>query len=127
MCKKIRFVDLFAGRGGLRIGFEQAFQDRGFETECVLTSEIKPHAVKSLRENFNKEPIKGDISKIRSETIPDFDFLLAGFPCQAFSTAGNQLGFNDTRGTLFFDVERILKEKKALWIYIRKCGRIDFS
>ncbi|MGL4669249.1 MAG: DNA (cytosine-5-)-methyltransferase [Methanobacteriaceae archaeon] len=112
MNKKIRFIDLFAGMGGLRLGFQQAFQEANFETECMLTSEIKPHAVKSLRENFNKEPIKGDICKIKSDNIPDFDFLLAGFPCQAFSTAGNQLGFNDTRGTLFFEVERILKEKQ---------------
>ena len=112
MNKKIYFVDLFAGIGGLRLGFEQAFNEAGFETECVLTSEIKPHAIKSLRENFNREPIKGDVCKIKSKFIPDFDFLLAGFPCQAFSSAGNRLGFNDTRGTLFFEVERILKEKQ---------------
>ena len=112
MSKKIYFVDLFAGIGGLRLGFEQAFNEAGFETECVLTSEIKPHAIKSLRENFNREPIKGDVCKIKSKFIPDFDFLLAGFPCQAFSSAGNRLGFNDTRGTLFFEVERILKEKQ---------------
>lgn len=112
MSEKIYFVDLFAGIGGLRLGFEQAFNEAGFETECVLTSEIKPHAIKSLRENFNREPIKGDICKIKSKYIPDFDFLLAGFPCQAFSSAGNRLGFNDTRGTLFFEVERILKEKR---------------
>lgn len=112
MNSKVRFIDLFAGIGGLRLGFEQAFQEAGFETECVLTSEIKPHAIRALRENFNKEPIHGDICKIKSENIPDFDFLLAGFPCQAFSTAGNQLGFNDTRGTLFFEVERILRDKQ---------------
>lgn len=109
---KVRFIDLFAGMGGLRIGFEQAFHEMKFETECVLTSEIKNHAIKALRENFNKEPVKGDICKIKSNNIPDFDFLLAGFPCQSFSFAGNRLGFADTRGTLFFEVERILKEKQ---------------
>ena len=111
MVKTIKFIDLFAGMGGLRIGFEQAFNEAGFETECVLTSEIKKHAIRTLRENFNYEPVKGDICKVKSEHIPDFDFLLAGFPCQAFSSAGNRLGFNDTRGTLFFEVERILKDK----------------
>lgn len=110
--KTIKFVDLFAGLGGLRLGFEKAFKEFGFKTECVLTSEIKPHAIKALKENFNQENLKGDICKIKSETIPDFDFLLAGFPCQSFSVAGKQLGFNDTRGTLFFEVERILREKK---------------
>ena len=108
----IKFVDLFAGLGGLRIGFESAFNDLGYKTQCVLTSEIKPHAIRALKENFNDEDIQGDICKIKSEKIPDFDFLLAGFPCQSFSVAGNQLGFNDTRGTLFFEVERILREKK---------------
>lgn len=108
----IKFVDLFAGLGGLRIGFESAFNDLGYKTQCVLTSEIKPHTIRALKENFNDEDIQGDICKIKSEKIPDFDFLLAGFPCQSFSVAGNQLGFNDTRGTLFFEVERILREKK---------------
>lgn len=112
MAKTIKFVDLFAGMGGVRIGFEQAFNEAGFETECVLTSEIKKHAIRTLRENFNYEPVKGDICKVKSKHIPDFDFLLAGFPCQAFSAAGNRLGFDDTRGTLFFEVARILKDKK---------------
>ncbi len=112
MNSTIRFIDLFAGMGGLRIGFENAFNKLGYETECVFTSEIKPHAIKTLKENFENEKVYGDITKIKSNNIPDFNFLLAGFPCQAFSQAGNKLGFNDTRGTLFFEVERILKEKK---------------
>lgn len=109
---KVRFIDLFAGIGGIRKGFETAFQKHGYETECVMTSEIKPHACKVLLANHEKEEIRGDITKIDAETIPDFDFLLGGFPCQAFSYAGKRLGFQDTRGTLFFEVERILKEKK---------------
>lgn len=109
---KVKFIDLFAGIGGIRKGFELAFQGRGYETECVLTSEIKPHAVNVLLANHPNEKISGDITKIDAKQIPDFNFLLAGFPCQAFSYAGKRLGFLDTRGTLFFEVERILREKK---------------
>lgn len=109
--QKVKFIDLFAGMGGTRIGFEQAFNEAGFETECVLTSEIKETAVKALKENFNQEDLRGDIRQIDAKSIPDFDFLLGGFPCQAFSAAGKGLGFADTRGTLFFEIERILKEK----------------
>jgi DNA (cytosine-5)-methyltransferase 1 len=110
--KTIRFIDLFAGMGGLRLGFEQAFNKAGYKTECVLTSEIKESAVKALKRNFKGEEVKGDITQIKTEDIPDFDFLLGGFPCQAFSVAGKQRGFADTRGTLFFEVERILREKE---------------
>lgn len=108
----IKFIDLFAGLGGIRLGFEQAFNEMGYNTECVLTSEIKPHAIQALNTNFEHKNLVGDICKIDAKTIDDFDFLLAGFPCQAFSAAGKGLGFLDTRGTLFFEVERILKEKR---------------
>ena len=110
--KKIKFIDLFAGLGGTRIGFEQACEERNLKSECVFTSEIKPYAVKIHDHNFPGEDIHGDITNVKESEIPDFDFLLAGFPCQAFSTAGNKGGFSDTRGTLFFDVARIIKEKK---------------
>ncbi len=109
---KVKFIDLFAGIGGIRKGFEIAFKKCGYETECVMTSEIKPHAYKVLLANNPNEVINGDITQIDERDIPDFDFLLGGFPCQAFSFAGKRLGFQDTRGTMFFEVERILKEKR---------------
>ncbi len=108
----VKFIDLFAGLGGIRLGFEKAFNDVGMETECVMTSEIKPYAVKTLKHNFGHEFLAGDIFEIRNEFIPDFDFLLGGFPCQPFSASGKRQGFLDTRGTLFFEIERILREKK---------------
>jgi DNA (cytosine-5)-methyltransferase 1 len=108
----VKFIDLFAGLGGIRLGFEKAFKDVGIETECVMTSEIKPYAVKTLKHNFGHEFLAGDIFEIRNEFIPDFDFLLGGFPCQPFSAGGKRQGFLDTRGTLFFEIERILREKK---------------
>lgn len=109
---KLKFIDLFAGIGGIRKGFEIACANRGIETQCVFTSEIKPYAVSILKQNHPDEKIHGDITTIQTNQIPDFDVLLAGFPCQAFSAAGKRLGFMDTRGTLFFEVERILKDKK---------------
>ena len=108
----VKFIDLFAGLGGIRLGFEKAFKDVGMKTECVMTSEIKPYAVKTLKHNFGHEFLAGDIFEIRNEFIPDFDFLLGGFPCQPFSASGKRQGFLDTRGTLFFEIERILREKK---------------
>lgn len=109
---KIRFIDLFAGIGGIRLGFEQTAKAIGIETECVLTSEIKPYAIEVLKQNYPNEIVSGDITKIATSDIPDFDFLLGGFPCQSFSAAGKRLGFMDTRGTMFFEIEKILKDKK---------------
>lgn len=110
--KKLRFIDLFAGIGGMRIGIENACKKKGIVCECVFSSEIKEHAKKVYEDNFGNHIIHGDITKIHTKDIPDFDILLAGFPCQAFSSAGKRRGFLDTRGTLFFEIERILKDKK---------------
>lgn len=103
----IRFVDLFAGIGGIRLGFEQAMQELGITHSCVLSSEIDKYAQETYQLNFNEKP-QGDLYQISH--FPDFDFLLAGFPCQPFSYAGKQQGFGDTRGTLFFEIERILEQ-----------------
>lgn len=100
--KTYRFIDLFAGIGGLRIPYEN------LGGECVFSSEIDKYAILTYQANFNEVP-SGDITKIDVNQIPDFDILLAGFPCQAFSIAGKRQGFNDTRGTLFFEIERIIK------------------
>lgn len=108
----IRFIDLFAGIGGIRKGLEQAIINSGNNPVCVFTSEIKPYAISVLQQNHPNEEITGDITKVDANTIPDFDILCGGFPCQAFSAAGKREGFADTRGTLFFDVERILIAKK---------------
>lgn len=110
--KEITFIDLFAGMGGIRRGFESAAVTYGLQPKCVFTSEIKPHALRVLQDNYPGEVIAGDITKISSTDIPPFDVLLGGFPCQAFSSAGKREGFVDTRGTLFFEIERILKEKQ---------------
>lgn len=103
---KFRFIDLFAGIGGIRLAFEHV---GGL---CVFSSEWDKNACKTYKANFGEEPF-GDITKIDAKDIPEFDILLAGFPCQPFSIAGKKAGFNhETQGTLFFDVERILKEKR---------------
>ena len=110
--KTVRFIDLFAGIGGIRTGLSQALGDAGFTPQCVLTSEIKPYAIRVLQDNYPQESLVGDVTQLDTTDIPDFDILCAGFPCQAFSSAGKRHGFADTRGTLFFEVERILREKK---------------
>ena len=111
MSTTIKFIDLFAGIGGMRLGLEKACKSLGIHSECVLTSEIKSTAIKVYQQNFNEDKIWGDITEISSQKIPDFDVLLAGFPCQPFSSAGTRQGFLDTRGTLFFEIERILQDK----------------
>ena len=103
--KKFKFIDLFAGIGGIRIAFERA------GGKCVFTSEWDEPCQVMYKANFGEKP-SGDITKVVADEVPDHDILTGGFPCQAFSIIGSKLGFADTRGTLFFDVERILKAKQ---------------
>lgn len=100
-----KFIDLFAGIGGIRLGFESQ------GGKCVFSSEWDKPAQDTYEANFNERPF-GDITQIDPEDIPDHDILLGGFPCQAFSICGEQKGFLDTRGTLFFNIEEILRIKK---------------
>lgn len=99
------FIDLFAGIGGIRLPFQQQ------GGRCVFTSEWDKFSQKTYLTNFGVMP-HGDITKIAAGDIPDHDVLLAGFPCQAFSQAGLKKGFNDTRGTMFFEIQRIMAEKR---------------
>ena len=101
--EKFKFIDLFCGIGG----FHQAMSELG--GECVYASDIDPECRRIYKLNYGIEP-DGDITKVKEEDIPAHDVLCAGFPCQSFSKAGKRLGFDDpTRGTLFFDILRILK------------------
>ena len=104
----VKVIDLFAGIGGIRLGVEQAFGS----VDCVFTSEIDKYAVTTYKANFKDSHIFGDIKQVNENDVPDHDILLAGFPCQPFSQAGLKKGFTDTRGTLFFDIERILLAKQ---------------
>jgi DNA (cytosine-5)-methyltransferase 1 len=120
MAKKYRSIDLFAGVGGIRLGFDNAFKDK---IKTVFVSEWDVFAQRTYRENFKDDfDIAGDITKIDEKSIPDFDICLAGFPCQAFSLAGKRKGFSDDykglcRGTLFMDVARICEEHKPKVIF----------
>lgn len=102
---KLRFIDLFAGIGGIRLGLERA------GAKCVFSSEWDAKAAQTYTAYFGDEPA-GDITKLEVSAIPDHDILAGGFPCQAFSIIGEMKGFGDTRGTLFFEIERILRAKQ---------------
>lgn len=105
------FIDLFAGLGGFRLALES------FGAKCVYSNEWDTHAQNVYKSNFGDTP-EGDITKVDEKTIPDHDILCAGFPCQAFSISGKQRGFEDSRGTLFFDVARIVKEKNPKVVFL---------
>lgn len=105
--KNLKFIDLFCGIGGFRIAVENQWQN----SECVFSCDFDSDSQKSYEANFGEKPF-GDITKIHETEIPEHDILFAGFPCQAFSICGDGKGFEDTRGTLFFDIARILKEKR---------------
>ncbi|MCH4896228.1 DNA cytosine methyltransferase [Marinilabiliaceae bacterium JC040] len=103
--KGLKFIDLFAGIGG----FHQALSS--FGAECIFASEWDKYAAETYYENYHIKP-KGDITLIDAKEIPNHDILCAGFPCQAFSISGKQNGFEDSRGTLFFEIERVVKYHK---------------
>lgn len=107
----MKFIDLFAGLGGFRIALES------LGAKCVYSNEWDEPVQKVYEENFGDIP-EGDITKVDENTIPDHDILCAGFPCQAFSINGKQRGFEDSRGTLFFDVARIVKAKKPKIVFM---------
>jgi DNA (cytosine-5)-methyltransferase 1 len=107
----IRFIDLFCGIGGFRVAMDQACIENELIPKCVFSSDIDPYCQDSYEANFGERPFS-DITKINENDIPSHDILFAGFPCQPFSIIGNKRGFSDIRGTLFFDIARILKAKK---------------
>lgn len=125
--RDITFVDLFAGIGGFHLAFHNA------GAKCVFVSEWDEDARKTYEHNFKKiqpelfdfglfskgkDLFTGDITKVNEKEMPDFDILCGGFPCQPFSQAGFRKGFSDTRGTLFHDIVRIIKEKKPAAIFL---------
>ncbi len=107
----LKFIDLFAGIGGIRLGFENIFG------KCVFSSEWDKYAQITYQANFKEIP-NGDITTIDEKEIPNFDILLAGFPCQPFSNAGLKMGFEDTRGTLFFHIAKILNYHKPKIVFL---------
>lgn len=112
-----KFIDLFAGVGGIRLPFDE------IGGECVFSSEIDKFARQTYEANYGETP-HGDITEIEPKDIPDFDLLLAGFPCQPFSQAGLQKGFNDTRGTLFFYIAKIIEQKKPNVVLLENVKRL---
>jgi len=106
------FIDLFCGIGGFRLGMERAGH------KCVWSNDIDLHCAKIYEKNFGEKPDTRSIRDVSVEEIPDHDILCGGFPCQSFSIAGKRRGFQDTRGTLFFEIARIIKAKKPSYLFL---------
>lgn len=115
--KGLKFIDLFAGIGGIRLPFDEL----GYK--CVFSSEWDKSAADTYEANFGERP-HGDITKIEEEDIPPHELLLAGFPCQAFSIMGKREGFADTRGTMFFEIARILEYHKPKVIFLENVKQL---
>lgn len=112
----MKYLSLFSGIGGFEYGIEQSrYADK---LTCIGFGEIDKYAKNIYKKHYPNHPDLGDVTKIRTEDLPDFDFLVGGFPCQAFSVAGKRRGFDDTRGTLFFEVARILRDKKPKYFLL---------
>lgn len=119
MHKKYRVASMFAGIGGIDLGFEQA----GYK--IVWANEIDKYACRTYRLNFGDDfLIEDDIQNVKTETIPDFDVLVAGFPCQAFSSVGLQKGFEDPRGNLFFETARVIAAKKPQVVFFENVANL---
>ena len=112
----MKYLSLFSGIGGFEYGIEQS--NKADQMECVGFSEIDKYAENIYRRHFPDHIGLGDATEIKTEDLPDFDFLVGGFPCQAFSHAGKRRGFSDTRGTLFFEIARILRDKKPKYFLL---------
>lgn len=117
--KMSNFIDLFCGVGGIRMGMERA----GFK--CIFSSDINEECQKTYQENFHELP-KGDIANIGVAEIPEHDILCAGFPCQPFSISGKQKGFSDTRGTMFFEICRIIQSKKPKVVFLENVKHLVY-
>lgn len=116
---KFTFIDLFSGIGGFRLALEE------LEGKCVFSSEINEECIKTYAANFGEYP-SGDITKIKPSDIPNHDILCAGFPCQPFSISGKMKGFDDTRGTLFFNILEIIKEKKPKVVFLENVKHLKY-
>ena len=114
----LKFIDLFAGIGGFHLALSS------FDTECVFASEWDEHAKKVYEDNFGLQPF-GDITQIDEREIPNHDIICGGFPCQAFSISGKQRGFDDSRGTLFFDIARITKHHKPKLLLLENVYNLE--
>lgn len=108
----LKFFDLFAGIGGFRLGMERAGH------QCVGSCEWDKYARETYKTNFGSYPEYNDAKDLHPQSLPQFDVLCAGFPCQAFSIAGKRMGFEDTRGTVFFEIARIAKEKRPPYLFL---------
>ena len=115
--KGLKFIDLFSGLGGFRLDLES------LGAECVYSNDWDIPVQEVYFNNFGERP-DGDITKVNEKDIPDHDILCAGFPCQAFSISGRQRGFEDSRGTLFFDVARIVKEKRPKVVFMENVKNV---
>jgi len=137
----MKYLSLFSGIGGFELGIQQAYENtkirliqqeisrpndsgdsesggRYTEPHCIGFSEIDKYAIQTYQSHFPEHKNYGDITKINEQELPDFDMLVGGFPCQAFSIAGKRKGFEDTRGTLFFDIARIIKAKQPRLVFL---------
>lgn len=121
--QKITFIDLFCGIGGFRVAATQVFEKYNIPAKCVFSSDIDLYAREAYKANFGEYPL-GDITLINEHDVPDHDILFAGFPCQPFSIIGNGKGFEDTRGTLFFDIARILEAKRPKAFVLENVKRL---